>query len=219
MATRHVFDENLRQLHLDVVRMASLVEKSIEEAIHALKQKDKELAQRVIEQDDQIDEMERTIETKCIKLIATQQPIAKDLRLITSILKMITDLERIADHSADISELILQIADEEYIKPLIDIPKMAKTAREMVKNAIDAYINNDVAAAQQVCMKDKEVDDYFELIVDDLQQLMRKNPQCINQATIFILIVKYIEKIADHATNIGEWVIYIITGQHESLNG
>jgi phosphate transport system protein len=219
MATRHVFDENLRQLHLDVVRMASLVEKSIEEAIHALKQKDKELAQRVIEQDDQIDEMERTIETKCIKLIATQQPIAKDLRLITSILKMITDLERIADHSADISELILQIADEEYIKPLIDIPKMAKTAREMVKNAIDAYINNDVAAAQQVCMNDKEVDDYFELIVDDLQQLMRKNPQCINQATIFILIVKYIEKIADHATNIGEWVIYIITGQHESLNG
>jgi phosphate transport system protein len=218
MSTRHGFDESLRDLHYDVVRMASLVEKSIEEAILALKQKDKELAQKVIQQDDEIDEMERAIEKKCIRLIATQQPLAKDLRLITSILKMITDLERIADHSADISELILKIADEEYIKPLVDIPKMASVARDMVRNAIDAYINNDIKMAEDVCSKDSTVDNYFESIINDLQELMRKNPQNINQATTFIFIVKYIEKIADHATNLGEWVIYIITGRHESLN-
>jgi phosphate transport system protein len=151
-------------------------------------------------------------------LIATQQPLAKDLRLITSILKMITDLERIADHSADISELILKIADEEYIKPLVNIPKMASVARDMVRSAIDAYINNDIKMAEDVCSKDSTVDNYFESIINDLQELMRKNPQNINQATTFIFIVKYIEKIADHATNLGEWVIYIITGRHESLN-
>jgi phosphate transport system protein len=195
-----------------------LVEKSIDEAIIALKQKDKELSQKVIAQDDVIDDMEREIEKKCIKLIATQQPLAKDLRLITSILKMITDLERIADHSADISELMLQIDDEEYIKPLVNIPKMAAVARDMVKGAIDAYINNDIALAEKVCAKDSTVDEYFQAIINDLQDLMKKNPKNIKQATIFMLIAKYIEKIGDHATNLAEWVIYIITGKHETLN-
>ncbi|MDK2800624.1 MAG: phosphate transport system protein [Clostridiales bacterium] len=218
MVTRHVFDEHLQDLHLDIIRMASLVEKSIDEAIIALKQKDKELSQKVIAQDDVIDDMEREIEKKCIKLIATQQPLAKDLRLITSILKMITDLERIADHSADISELMLQIDDEEYIKPLVNIPKMAAVARDMVKGAIDAYINNDIALAEKVCAKDSTVDEYFQAIINDLQDLMKKNPKNIKQATIFMLIAKYIEKIGDHATNLAEWVIYIITGKHETLN-
>lgn len=215
---RYVFDKSLENLHLDLVRMASAVERSIDEAIVALKQKDKGLAKKVIEQDDIIDDMEMEIEAKCIKLITTQQPIAKDLRLITSILKMVTDLERIADHSADISEFTIEIEDKDYIKPLIDIPKSADVAREMVRGAIDAYVNKDIELAKEVCDKDAIVDEYYQKILNDLQEFMKKNPEDIKQAVIFIQIAKYIERISDHATNLAEWVIYIITGKHETLN-
>lgn len=218
MIIRHAFDESLQELHLDVVQMATLVEESIDKAIEALIKKDRELAKKIIEQDDSIDDMERAIERKCINLIATQQPLAKDLRLVTSILKMITDLERIADHSTDISELMLQINEQEYIKQLVNIPKMAEIARKMVKDTIDSYINNDKSLAEQVCAKDAELDSYFDKIVNDLQDIMRKNPDSITQATILLFIVKYIEKIGDHATNVAEWVIYNITGNHVSLN-
>ena len=218
MVTRHAFDETLENLHLELVRMASTVEKSIDEAIIALKKKDKELAKKVIKQDDIIDEMEMEIETKCIKLIATQQPLAKDLRLITSILKMLTDLERIADHSADICELMLEIEEDEYLKPLIDIPKAAKVARQMVKEAIDSYVKKDVSLATDVCNKDSIVDNYYSTIINDLKEIMIREPKNINQAIIFIQIAKYIERMSDHATNLAEWVIYIITGNHEILN-
>lgn len=215
---RHAFDESLESLNLDLVRMASAVEKSIDQSILALKNKDIELAKKVVEEDDIIDDMNAEIEAKCIKLIATQQPLAKDLRLITSILKMITDLERIADQSADISELMLKIKEDSYIKPLIDVPKAADVAREMVKEAIDAYVNKDVELAKKVCEKDEIVDEYYEIILKDLQELMKKNPDYIGQGIILIQVAKYIERISDHATNLAEWVIYIITGKHETLN-
>ncbi|SCG82566.1 Phosphate transport system protein phoU homolog [Proteiniborus sp. DW1] len=215
---RHAFDVSLENLNLDLVRMASAVEKSIDQSILALKNKDIELAKKVVEEDDIIDDMNAEIEAKCIRLIATQQPLAKDLRLITSILKMITDLERIADQSADISELMLNIREEDYIKPLIDVPKAAEVAREMVKEAIDAYVNKDVELAKKVCKKDEIVDEYYETILMDLKNLMKKNPDNIEQGIILIQVAKYIERISDHATNLAEWVIYIITGKHETLN-
>ena len=214
MHVRHGFDENLKDLHLDVVKMASLVEKTVEDAIQALKQKDTVLARKIIKQDDVIDEMERTIENKCINLIAMQQPLARDLRMITAILKMITDLERIADHSTDIGKLIVEDREEEQIKLLADIPKMALVAREMVRGAIDAYVNNDIQLAQDICSKDTVVDNYFDSLLEELQDIMKRRPECINEATKYIFIVKYLEKIGDHATNIGEWVIYNITGNH-----
>lgn len=215
---RYAFDESLENLNLDLVRMASAVEKSIDQSILALKNKDIELAKKVVEEDDIIDDMNAEIEAKCIRLIATQQPLAKDLRLITSILKMITDLERIADQSADISELMLKIKEENYIKPLIDVPRAADVAREMVKEAIDAYVNKDIELAKKVCKKDEIVDEYYETILKDLQELMKKNPDYIGQGIILIQVAKYIERISDHATNLAEWVIYIITGKHETLN-
>ncbi|WP_352419223.1 phosphate signaling complex protein PhoU [Proteiniborus sp.] len=215
---RYAFDESLENLNLDLVRMASAVEKSIDQSILALKNKDIELAKKVVEEDDIIDDMNAEIEAKCIRLIATQQPLAKDLRLITSILKMITDLERIADQSADISELMLKIKEENYIKPLIDVPKAADVAREMVKEAIDAYVNKDVELAKKVCEKDEIVDEYYEAILKDLQELMKKNPDYVEQGIILSQVAKYIERISDHATNLAEWVIYIITGKHETLN-
>lgn len=218
MVTRYAFDESLENLHLDLVRMASAVEKSIDDAILALKEKDEELAKKVIQHDDVIDDIEMEIEAKCIKLIATQQPIAKDLRLITSILKMLTDLERIADHSSDICELMLEIKEDAYIKPLIDIPKAADVARQMVKEAIDAYVRRDIELASKVCEKDTIVDELFDIIVNDLKEFMIKDSKNIDQAITFIQIAKYIERMSDHATNLAEWVIYIITGDHKTLN-
>lgn len=217
MVVRRGLDNYLKEIHLEVIEMASLVEYAIQEAIEALKHQDEVLAQKVISQDDQVDEKEKLIEEKCIKLIATQHPLAKDLRIIISVLKMLTDLERIADHAADICELMLGIAGEEHVKPSLDISRMAVIVRDMVRDAIDAYINNDARIAEQVSKKDAVVDEYFESIITDLQEMMTTKPEKIKQATVLIYIVKHIEKIGDHATNLCELVGYILTGKYKSL--
>ena len=218
MTIRQNFDQLLKELHLDVVKMASLTEESIKQTIEALNTKDKDMAFNIIENDHAINKMEDKIANKCIELIATQQPTARDLRNITAVLKMITDIERIADHSVDISELMLETLDERYVKPPFYITSMASVACKMVKDVIDAYINRDGKLAEKVCEKDAIVDEYFDKVINDLQNLMYEQKETIKQSTVLMFIAKYFEKIADHATNIGEWVIYQITGDHENLN-
>lgn len=217
MVTRHSFDQGLEDLHLELIKMGSLVEESIENTIIALKKQDVELARKVFKNDDLVDDLEQKIEKHCLNLIARQQPLAKDLRTISTALKIITDMERIADHSADIAEITLRMAKEKYIKPLIDIPKMAELARQMVNKAIDAYVRQDVALAQEVCASDDAVDDLFFKIILELINLMKNDPQTIEQAINFMFIAKYLERMADHATNIGEWVVFNVTGEHEHL--
>ncbi|MDK2933676.1 MAG: phosphate transport system protein [Clostridiales bacterium] len=218
MVSRHYFDLELESLHQDLVEMGSKVQESIDNAINALKNQDVELSRQVFKNDDIIDELEHKIERKCINLIARQQPLAKDLRSISTALKIITDMERIADHSADICELTIKMADQKYIKPLIDIPKMAEAAKKMVNNAIHAYVTQNVELAEKVCADDDIVDDYFVKVVDELRELIRENPDVVYQATNFILVAKYLERMGDHATNISEWVIYNVTGVHKDLN-
>lgn len=217
MVTRHSFDHELEDLHLELIKMGSLVEESIENTIIALKKQDVELARKIFRNDDVIDELEQKIEKRCLALIARQQPLAKDLRTISTALKIITDMERIADHSADIAEITIRMANEKYIKPLIDIPKMAELAKQMVKKAIDAYVKQDTELAQEVCDSDDEVDDLFFKIILELINIMKNDPQTIEQATNFMFIAKYLERMADHATNICEWVVFNVTGEHEHL--
>lgn len=217
MPTRHSFEHDLEDLHLDLIKMGSLVEESIENTILALKKQDVELAKKIFRDDDIIDDFEKRIEKKCLMLIARQQPIARDLRTISAVLKIITDMERIADHSADIAELTIAMANEKYIKPLIDIPKMAEKAKQMVKKSIDAYVKQDINLASEVCASDDEVDELLYLIVLELTGIMKNNPQTIEQAINLIFIAKYLERMADHATNISEWVVYNVTGEHEYL--
>ncbi len=214
---RHSFDKELEQLHDLMVKMAGLVEESIENSIMALKRQDLELARKVYESDDEVDELEGRIEKICINLIARQQPLAKDLRTISTALKIITDMERIADHAADIAELTIRMADMKYIKPLVDIPHMAELAKKMVIRSIDSYIKQDIALAQEVCDSDDEVDDLFSKIVLELINIMKNNPETVEQATDFMFIVKYLERIGDHATNIAEWVVFNVTGSHDHL--
>lgn len=218
MTTRHTFDNELEDLHLELIKMGSLVEESIENTIIALIKQDIELAKLIFKNDDVIDDLEQKIEKRCINILARQQPLAKDLRAVSAALKIITDMERIADHSADIAEITIRMAHLKYIKPLIDIPKMAELAKQMVNKAIDAYVRQDTELAQKVCQSDDEVDDLFNKIIMELINVMKNDHQNIEQATDFMFIAKYLERMADHATNICEWVIYNVTGEHGHMN-
>lgn len=217
MVSRHSFDQGLEDLHLDLIKMGSLVEESIDNTILALKKQDVELARRIFTNDDVIDDYEKIIERKCMNLIARQQPLAKDLRAISTALKIITDMERIADASADIAEITIRMSGKKYIKPLIDIPRMAEMAKNMVNKAIDAYVRQDVELAEHVCASDDEVDNLFNKIILELINLMRNDSETIEQGIDFMFIAKYLERMADHATNIGEWVVFNVTGEHGRL--
>ncbi len=217
MVPRHSFDQGLEDLHLDLINMGSLVEESIDNTIMALKKQDVELARKIFRNDDVIDDYEKIIERKCMNLIARQQPLAKDLRTISTALKIITDMERIADASADIAEITIRMSGKNYIKPLIDIPRMAEMAKNMVNRAIDAYVRQDVKLAEDVCASDDEVDNLFNKIILELINLMRNDAETIEQGIDFMFIAKYLERMADHATNIGEWVVFNVTGEHDRL--
>jgi len=216
---RPTFHNELREIHMDILKIGALTEEAIEKAINALKKQDIILAKEIIEKDDEIDNFIEEIEKKCAIVIATQQPLASDLRLIIAAMRIATDIERIADHASDISELTLKLSNEKYIKPLIDIPHMADISRKMLKEALDSYVNSDVQLAKKTIEMDDIVDDMYDKIIDELKEIMMNNPESISQCINFLLVAKYLERIADHSTNIAEWVVYKLTGKlkHEWL--
>lgn len=218
MNTRHTFDKELEVLQSELVKMGSMVERSIENAITALVNQDADLARKIYSDDDIIDEFEKVIEHHCINLIARQQPMAKDLRTISSTLKVITDLERIADHASDIAEVTLQMVDQKYFKKLIDIPRMAELAQNMVSRSLDAYMKNDLVLAHKVYDDDEAIDVIHCKIVMDLKKVMKEEPDSVDQAVNFMAIAKYFERMGDHASNICEWVNYNVNGVHESFS-
>ena len=213
---RNRFDRELIHLNDELIEMGSLIEKAIEKAISALVNQDAELARETIMMDEEIDDKEREIEHLCLKLLLQQQPVAKDLRVISSALKMITDMARIGDQASDISEITLQLADKKYIKELETIQNMAKEASVMLVKSIEAFVNKDVVLAGEVIGKDDVVDDLFMKVKNELIELISRNTDNGEQATDFLMIAKYLERIGDHATNIAEWVIFSITGEHKS---
>ncbi len=215
---RQTFEHELEELFQDILYMGGLVKKTIQQAVNSLKKHDLEEAQEVIENDDIIDDLELKIEEKCMSLIARQQPMAKDLRRIGTALKIITDLERIADHSSDIAKITLRIGEEPHIKPLVDIPRMANIAQEMVNKALEAFIDEDVELAYEVCNLDDEVDHLHNQIFRELLTYMLENAKNIKQGTLLLFVSSSLERIGDHATNLGEWLIYMVTGKRKELN-
>lgn len=216
--TRNSFDANLHELHSDLLRMGSVVEKQIYKCIEALVNQDSALAEEVIKNDDIVDDMQREIEGKCIKLTATQQPLAHDLRNIFTTTKIVTDLERMADHAVDIAKITQRLIGEKYIKQLIDIPRMAAIVREMIKLSLDAYVQGDVEKAYSTCKMDDEVDGIYRQVFSELLVLMMEDTTTIKQATQFLFVCKFLERVADHTTNICEWTIYLVTGEQVDLN-
>lgn len=217
-STRHAFDRALAELQQEILRMGSLVEQAIYNSVHSLASQDLDLAEQVISGDEIIDKLELEIEDRCLKLIATQQPIAKDLRRISTGYKIITDLERMADHAVDIAKVTRRLGGQPLIKPLVDIPRMAQITQKMVKDGLDAYVRSDVELAKSLCDADDEVDHIYSQIFRELLTYMMEDPRTITQATYLLFVGRYIERIADHATNIGERVVYLVTGEHPDLN-
>ncbi len=218
MSADRTFHADLRELQQEILRMGSMVEEAIDLSVTALKDQDANLAQRVREGDEAIDDLELLIEDRCVKLIATQQPMAKDLRRISVAFKIITDLERMADYANDIAKATLIIAQEPLIKPLIDIPRMAKLTQEMVKTSLDSYVNEDIELAMSLAEADDEVDNLHSQVLRELLTYMMEDPKTIRQATHLSFVSRYLERISDHATNIGERVIYMVTGRRTDLN-
>lgn len=215
---RNRFDRQLSTLNDELIEMGSMIEKSIETAIKALVNQDVDLARHAIEADEEIDRQERIIEDLCLKLLLQQQPVAKDLRLISSALKMITDMERIGDHASDISEITIALADQPYIKKLEYIQQMAKETMIMLVGSIEAFVDKDLEKANEVIKRDDVVDDLFDKVKKELIQMIHENADKGEQAADLLMVAKYMERIGDHATNISEWVIFSITGEHKSMN-
>lgn len=215
---RNRFGRQLSTLNDELIEMGSMIEKSIETAIKALVNQDVDLARNAIEADEEIDRQERIIEDLCLKLLLQQQPVAKDLRLISSALKMITDMERIGDHASDISEITIALADQPYIKKLEHIQQMAKETMIMLVGSIEAFVDKDLEKANEVIKRDDVVDDLFDKVKKELIQMIHENADKGEQAADLLMVAKYMERIGDHATNISEWVIFSITGEHKSMN-
>jgi len=211
---RSKFDEQLLLLNDMLVEMGAKIEKSIKRATEAIVNHDKKMAKKAITHDKDIDQMEKEIEALCLRLLLRQQPVAKDLRLISAALKMITDMERIGDQAADISEIAKFLIGKEYIISLENIPLMAELTSKMVTDSIDAFVKRDLELAQKVIDDDDAVDDLFDKVKDDVIKQIRDNPDHGDQAIDYMMVAKYFERIGDHATNIAEWVVFSITGRH-----
>ena len=207
---RKRFDEQLEELGKEMQTMGMMVEESIQKAIEALLRQDVELAKSVMESDALVDQKQKEIESICFTLLMQQQPVASDLRSISAALKMVTDMERIGDHAADISEMITHLADEPYIKNLDHICQMASETMWMLIQSIEAYVEKDVKKATGVIVHDDVVDNLFAETKSDLIELIHKDKNNGEQATDLLMVAKYFERIGDHATNLAEWVIFSI---------
>lgn len=216
--SREHYIQKLMDVKHDVLRMGAMVEDIIASSIKALVEQDIELAMRIPVDDDKIDMIDIEIEQKCVSLLALQQPLAKDLRTITTALKIITDLERMGDHAVNIAHTTMQIGKEPLIKPLIDIPKMAEIAQKMVNMSLNAFVDEDIEMAHKAAEMDQQVDDLYETVLNDLLALISSDKDAMQQASKLMFIGRYIERIADHTTNICERIIYMVTGELKEIN-
>ncbi len=198
--------------------LAGFVETSIHRAVDALKSRDLESSRQVVMDDDYVDQKRFEIEDRCVDLIATQQPMARDLRVIIALLHIVVELERMGDYAEGIAKISIAMGDAPPLKPLIDIPRMAEKATEMLRDSIDSLLNRDLVKAHQVCQADDEVDDLYDQVYRELLLFMIQDPQTIQRATYLLWVSHDLERIADRATNIAERVIFLVTGKLTEIN-
>lgn len=213
METRGTFHQRLDELGQDIVRLGSMVDEAIQQSVEALRRRDIELARQVVAADEAINELRFSIEERSFALIATQQPMASDLRSIIAAMNIAVEVERMGDHAAGTARLVGRMADQPLLKPLIDIPHMAETVRQMLRRSLDAYLRRDVELARQVSAQDDEVDSLYNQIFRELVTFMIEDPTTVTRATYLLWVAHNLERIGDRATNICERVIYMVTGQ------
>lgn len=218
MMMRTRLNEELIRLHNMLENMGDMIERALEGSVAALAEEDMEKAKDIIRNDRLVNQQEKDIETLCFKMLLMEQPVAYDLRNVSAAIKMITDMERIGDQAADICDLVLHIGKTKIAMDYGHISRMAEVTIQMVKKSIQAFIKSDLDLAKKVCESDDEVDALFKEAKHDLVELIRHDVTLSEQAIDMLMIAKYFERIGDHATNIGEWVIYAITGEHKDYN-
>lgn len=217
MEIRTAFHKRLREIQDDVLAMGGMVERAISRSLEALKRRELDMAHQIIADDLNINQKRFDIEEKCIGLIATQQPMASDLRIIICVLNIIAELERIGDHAEGIAKIVVMIGDEPPLKPLIDLPRMAKKTVGMLRRSLDAFINCDTDAARQIIAEDDEVDNLYEQVFRELLTFMTKDSKTITRATRLLWVAHNLERSADRVTNICERVVFVITGKMEEI--
>ena len=210
------FENEMSALQTDIIKMGSLIEEAIEKAIQSFKNHDIDKSREIINNDDHIDEFEKKIETRCLRIITKEQPIAVDLRKITTALKMVTDIERIGDHASDIAELVLNMPDSNVYTFSENITDMANTVLSMVHDSISAFVNTDLDLAKRTIDRDDIVDSLFSLVKFDLAVHFREEGST-DAAIDFLMFAKYLERIADHSVNICEWIEFSVTGNHKHI--
>lgn len=211
-------NNKIKILNSDLMSMASLVERQIYDSVNALKSQDINLAKSVIKNDDKVDLLQRNIEEKCIKFMATESPLAIDLRNIYTTSKIVTDLERMADHAVDICKIVHRVKDVNFVDEIAPIWEMVDIVINMIKAVIEAYINSDLEAAYEICNMDDKVDEVYQGMFKILLKKMAGDAELINQGTQLLFVAKYLERIGDHVTNICEWIIFSKSGNYVDLN-
>jgi phosphate transport system protein len=215
---RETFDEQIGALQEDLLALGDLVDQAIERSIQSLANADLELAQKIIDEDILINQAQRDLEERCLVLIATQQPLASDLRIIIAVSNIAIELERMGDYAKGIAKITLMIGDQPLLKPLIDVPRMAEKGRQLLHQQLDAFIRRDPDAARRLGVEDDEVDALYDQVYRELLFFMTQDPKTITRATHLLWVAHNLERIADRTTNIGERVVFLVTGQVEELN-
>jgi phosphate transport system protein len=218
MAQRREFDQGLQEMTQLLVMMGNQVEKALTESMEALKNGDVEAGIRIKKSDSELNQLEEKISEIGAKLIATQQPVAKDLRRILIAFKISSDLERMGDLSVDVAKVVIRLDGQTLIKPLVDLPRLAEMVVVMIQESLQSYVDENVDLAYKSAKDDDQVDALYSQILRELFSLMVENPKTVNQAMLLSFVGRYIERIADHATNIGESVVYLVTGKRPDLN-
>lgn len=217
MEMRITFHKRLREIQDDILVMGSMVSKAILRSIDALKNRDLELARQIIADDQKINGKRFEIEEKCIELIATQQPMASDLRIIVAVLNITTEIERIGDYAVGVARIVIIIGDEPPLKPYIDIPRMAEQTVDMLRRSLDTFINRDAEAAKKIAIEDDLIDHLYDQVFRELLTFMVEDPRTITRATRLIWTAHNLERAADRVTNICERVVFIVTGKMEEI--
>lgn len=217
MEMRTIYHKKLREIQDDILTMGSMVSKAMLRSIDALKNRDIDLAHQIITDDQKVNGKRFEIEEKCIELIATQQPMASDLRIIIAILNITTEIERIGDYAVGIARIVIMIGNEPPLKPLIDIPRMADKTVDMLRRSLDAFINRDAEAAKQIATEDDLVDNLYDQVFRELLTFMAEDPKTITRATRLMWTAHNLERAADRVTNVCERVVFIVTGKMEEI--
>jgi phosphate transport system protein len=214
-----MLDKELGRIQDKVLHLGSLLEEAIRNAVTALKERDVELARQIIVNDIKLNEMRYDIEEQCLTVIATQQPVAGDLRMIIASMHVAVEMERMGDHAEGIANLVIRMADQPLLKPLIDIPRMADIACDMLRRSLDAFLSHDAEAARQAAKRDSEIDNLYDQVMREVLTYMIQDPTTINRGTYLLWVAHNLERIGDRVTNISERVVFLNTGKFKELSG